>query len=168
MCSYTLLGLIAGGLGQNLVQSQLLPLRYTAAILMGLLLISLGVSFFFGWSWPEKIFSRFGKNWFKPIQPFLVRYQQQKFLLGFFTALLPCGWLYSFVLIAAATKSVWLGGMTMFIFWLGTVPALMLMSAGFRRIIIAPQPSVRKIFGFFFITAGLYSVATQIFLHLKT
>jgi hypothetical protein len=45
-------------------------------------------------------------------------------LLGAFTAALPCGWLYAFVLVAAGTGS-WLAGIsTMSVFWLGTVPAL--------------------------------------------
>ncbi len=45
-------------------------------------------------------------------------------LLGLATALLPCGWLYSFVLVAAATgHPVW-GMCSMAVFWLGTVPAL--------------------------------------------
>jgi sulfite exporter TauE/SafE len=44
--------------------------------------------------------------------------------LGAAAALLPCGWLYAFVLAAGGTGSVLSGGLVMAAFWLGTVPAL--------------------------------------------
>ncbi len=165
LCSYCLLGLIAGGLGQSLTSEKLMPYRYTGAFMMGILLVNLGIGFFFGWSWPEKLISRFGKNFFRSLLPFLSQRKNQKFLLGFFTAFLPCGWLYSFVFIAVATKSVWLGFVTMVIFWAGTVPALMLMSAGFRRLILIPQITIRRTLGIFFIFAGIYSILSQLFFH---
>jgi sulfite exporter TauE/SafE len=46
--------------------------------------------------------------------------------IGFFTAFLPCGWLYSFVLIALASGSWISGGLTLFVFWAGTLPILLL------------------------------------------
>ena len=46
-------------------------------------------------------------------------------LVGFFTVFLPCGFLYSFVLLSIATHSVFYGALTLTVFWLGTVPALM-------------------------------------------
>lgn len=165
LCSYTLLGLIAGGLGQSLMSEQLIQVRYSAGFAMGLLLVSLGMGFFFEWNWPEHLFSRLGSNWLRPILPFFAKRKNQKFLLGFFTALLPCGWLYSFVLVAAATKSFWLGAITMMIFWVGTVPALMMMSAGFRRLILVPPLGLRRIFGVFLLLAGIYSIFAQFIVH---
>lgn len=46
-------------------------------------------------------------------------------LLGIFTPLLPCGWLYAFVVTAAGTGSAASGALLMGAFWLGTVPALL-------------------------------------------
>jgi len=46
-------------------------------------------------------------------------------LIGFFTVFLPCGWLYSFVLLSLATHSLIGGAITLTVFWLGTIPALM-------------------------------------------
>lgn len=43
---------------------------------------------------------------------------------GLITVLLPCGWLWSFVLVAAASGSPLQGGLTMIVFGLGSVPAL--------------------------------------------
>ncbi len=52
--------------------------------------------------------------------------------IGLATPLLPCGWLYAFAAIAAASASPWLGALIMGAFWLGTVPAVVLASNGAR------------------------------------
>lgn len=44
--------------------------------------------------------------------------------IGILTALLPCGWLYAFLLVAAGTASIASGAMVMAVFSLGSVPAL--------------------------------------------
>jgi hypothetical protein len=44
--------------------------------------------------------------------------------IGLLTALLPCGWLYAFALIAAGTGSAGWGAAIMVAFWAGTVPVL--------------------------------------------
>jgi sulfite exporter TauE/SafE len=40
------------------------------------------------------------------------------------TGLLPCGWLWAFVVSAAGTASPWAGAAVMTVFWLGTVPVM--------------------------------------------
>lgn len=52
--------------------------------------------------------------------------------LGLATPLLPCGWLYAFAAISAASASAPLGAFVMAAFWLGTVPAVVLASNGAR------------------------------------
>lgn len=47
------------------------------------------------------------------------------FLLGTFTPLLPCGMLYAFVTLAAGTGHIAHGALTMFVFFLGTLPGLL-------------------------------------------
>jgi sulfite exporter TauE/SafE len=49
---------------------------------------------------------------------------RRAFAIGTLTGLLPCGWLWAFVIAAAGTGSVLAGALTMFAFWLGTVPAM--------------------------------------------
>jgi sulfite exporter TauE/SafE len=44
--------------------------------------------------------------------------------VGALTGLLPCGWLYAFLLAAASTSSAWQGAWVMILFGLGAVPAL--------------------------------------------
>jgi sulfite exporter TauE/SafE len=45
-------------------------------------------------------------------------------LVGVLTGLLPCGWLWAFVISAAGTADPWSGAAVMAAFWLGTVPAM--------------------------------------------
>ncbi len=49
---------------------------------------------------------------------------RRAFAIGTLPGLLPCGWLWAFVIAAAGTGSVLAGALTMFAFWLGTVPAM--------------------------------------------
>jgi len=58
-------------------------------------------------------------------------------LIGLLSTLLPCGWLYAFVLIAAGSGSAWTGALIMGAFWLGTVPALAAVGFG-AQALIAP------------------------------
>lgn len=55
-------------------------------------------------------------------------------LIGLLTTLLPCGWLYAFVVTAAGTANPAMGGLTMFVFWLGTLPMLVAIGAGVQKL----------------------------------
>jgi uncharacterized protein len=46
------------------------------------------------------------------------------FCLGLTTTLLPCAWLYGFVLIAGTQTTFFMAWWTIFLFWAGTIPAL--------------------------------------------
>ena len=50
--------------------------------------------------------------------------------IGLLTVLLPCGWLYAFVITAAGTGSPLSGAATMAAFWAGTTPLLALLGLG--------------------------------------
>lgn len=49
---------------------------------------------------------------------------RRSYLIGTLTGLLPCGWLWAFVIVAAGTASPVSGALVMLAFWLGTVPAM--------------------------------------------
>jgi len=49
---------------------------------------------------------------------------------GLLTTLLPCGWLYTFVVAAGGTGSPLAGALTMAAFWAGTVPMLLTVGIG--------------------------------------
>ena len=49
---------------------------------------------------------------------------KRAYLIGTLTGLLPCGWLWAFVIAAAGTASALDGALVMTAFWIGTVPAM--------------------------------------------
>lgn len=53
---------------------------------------------------------------------------------GAITPFLPCGWLYLFALVAAGTGHALWGGLVMTAFWVGTVPALLVLVAGVQKL----------------------------------
>lgn len=53
-------------------------------------------------------------------------------VLGLATTLLPCGWLYTFVLAAGGTASATSGVLVMAAFWVGTLPVLAAVGVGVR------------------------------------
>lgn len=54
--------------------------------------------------------------------------------MGLSSALLPCGWLYAFVVLAAGAGSAEAGAALLSAFWLGTVPALLGLGLGVERL----------------------------------
>jgi sulfite exporter TauE/SafE len=52
------------------------------------------------------------------------RPSRRALVIGMLTGLLPCGWLWAFVITAGGTGSPVSGALVMFAFWLGTVPAM--------------------------------------------
>lgn len=60
--------------------------------------------------------------------------------LGLLTALLPCGFLYLFLVTAAAAGGAIAGAVTMAVFWAGTVPALFAVGVLARRL----TPALRR------------------------
>lgn len=131
--AYLSVGSIAGYLGNELFYDwRWLPFQIFFSTVFLLLLLTVGLSYFFGWGKLKDLkltnasmrISRFGIN----LGLKMGRADgsiARAAMIGFFTVFLPCGWLYSFILLALATHSVLYGGLTLTIFWLGTVPALM-------------------------------------------
>jgi len=58
-------------------------------------------------------------------------------VVGLLSGLLPCGWLWAFVVTAAGTGSAGRGALVMAAFWLGTVPALLAVGLG-AQLLSAP------------------------------
>jgi sulfite exporter TauE/SafE len=141
--AYAALGAIAGTVGAGLdragewagVQRAAGWVAGALLVLWGLALLAhaLDVRFL-----PALVRGRVPERSAQLIGGVLVRFQQQAQavragMLGLLTGLLPCGWLYAFVVSAAGTGSAWRGAAFMALFWLGTVPALVAIATGMRR-----------------------------------
>jgi sulfite exporter TauE/SafE len=79
-------------------------------------------------------------------------------LIGLCTTLLPCGWLYAFVITAAGTASAWGGALVMAVFWLGTLPMLVAIGAGTRRLLGAVGEFVPALTCLLLVGVGLYTI----------
>ena len=79
-------------------------------------------------------------------------------VLGLFTGLLPCAWLYSFLVLSTQMKS-WVGAMSLiFIFWFAALPAFFVVTRFMQNLIAASPSSYRKISAAVLIVAGLLSI----------
>ncbi len=78
--------------------------------------------------------------------------------IGASTALLPCGWLYAFVAVAAGTASPLAGALLMTAFFAGSVPALAALGLGVQRAGHALSPRLRSAFSVALIALGLWSL----------
>lgn len=128
LLGYASLGTVAGLLGSALnVGGELVGVTEVAGVLAALMMIGWGVYRLL----PRRVRllarpSRSGSNWFGPALHRSARHSPilRGTLLGVFTAALPCGWLYAFVVASAGTGTPLGGATLMAVFWLGTVPAL--------------------------------------------
>jgi hypothetical protein len=132
LATYATLGAAAGAVGSAVnLAGHLASVQRTATLLAGLTLITIGA---LSWGrYPLFPLSRSRQGKEGTTSPFakgLIRIRSKRSvrtraaLMGMLTGLLPCGWLWAFVVTAGGTGHV-LGGLgVMVFFWLGTVPAM--------------------------------------------
>src|SRR6056297_1565861 len=138
LTTYLLAGLFAGAVGNAVdLGGQLVGVQVAAARVVGVLMILIGAvklwTLIKGRSTsalplkPSRISGMLIR-----LRPYLFRLPplQRGFATGLLTTLLPCGWLYLFALLAAATADPLMGMIVMAAFWVGTVPALTALVAG--------------------------------------
>lgn len=82
--------------------------------------------------------------------------------VGLLTTLLPCGWLYAFVITAAGTGHPALGAGAMAVFWAGTLPVLVSLGVGIRLLAGPLAARVPTITALAVIGVGLYMVVGRV------
>ncbi len=96
-----------------------------------------------------------GQNWadsisrmLASVRPHVVRLPRplRSFATGLLTVLLPCGWLYLFVLVAAGSGGVVSAVWVMTAFWIGSVPALVGLVAGAMGAALRARPRFPRLF----------------------
>lgn len=166
LLSYAILGGIAGSLGQVFLNSHVLALRWVSASFLALFLFYLALSAFFPQRFKNPSEWRVLKNL---IQRFhsapIFRSQNSGWVFGILTALLPCGWLYTFVLAAMASGSLWSGVLVMSLFWLGGLPLLYSAPQLVRKLIAGTPARNQKIAGCVLIFSSFYSLWVFMFAH---
>jgi uncharacterized protein len=126
LVAYLILGLLVGVLGKS-IYADLHESGVTKA-LAGLAV--LGAVLLAVFHFLPKLYSR-------------VAPKNTAFLLGFTSGLLPCGYLYGFLLIAASQGSVTGSLLTLFILWCTSLPALSVVPLAARRFPFLRHPKLR-------------------------
>ncbi len=135
IASYTLLGGLLGfAAGSIELAAWTIGLRYLA----GLLLIGMGL-YVAGWWRGMALLERAGATLWQPVRRFSsrllpVRHWSQAFALGLCWGLMPCGLIYSSLAWAATAQSAAQSAAMMFLFGLGTLPAMLATSLGADRL----------------------------------
>ncbi|HVX41726.1 MAG TPA: sulfite exporter TauE/SafE family protein [Gemmatimonadaceae bacterium] len=168
LVSYTLLGVVAGALGARMnVLGERAGVTHAAEVLAGSLMIAWAAGVFAA-SLGVRIPVTLAPEWAKRLLGNVLVAARERsertraLLMGLVTTLLPCGWLYTFVVVAGGTGSAWRGAAVMFAFWLGTVPVLLTVGVAAPRLL---RPFARRlplVSAALVLTLGVLSVAGKL------
>lgn len=140
LLTYTTLGAIAGSLGAAFdLAGELAGAGRIAAMLAGGMMAlfgSIALLRLAGVRLPKAPVPRVLRTALERGHRFAARREPvaRALLTGLLTTLLPCGWLYAFVITSAGTAHPATGALTMAAFWAGTVPMLAALGAGAQRL----------------------------------
>jgi uncharacterized protein len=164
LVSYTILGALAGAAGRLIdLTSTLAGLQPLAAGLAGAAMVAFGITALLRSSGVKIAGLRLPSGWNHLIarvsasqmnRPPIIRAA----CIGLCTTLLPCGWLYAFVLTAAGTGNPLNGALVMAIFWLGTLPALIVVGSGVRQLLGPLGRRAPAITSVLLVLVGLYTL----------
>jgi uncharacterized protein len=83
-------------------------------------------------------------------------------LVGLLTTLLPCGWLYTFVVVAGSTGNAFAGATVMAVFWIGTAPMLLAVGVGAGRLLGPLARRLPVVGATFVLVLGLLTIAGKL------
>jgi uncharacterized protein len=130
--SYVLVGALIGLLAASLSSLvPFLPFQQGLQVFAGLFMIALGL-YLAGWWTGVVVVEKIGGALWKKLQPFTqrltpVKTLPQAWLYGLVWGWLPCGLVYSVLIMAFSAASMTQGALVMLAFGLGTLPNLLLM-----------------------------------------
>ena len=137
--SYVTLGVVAGALGLGVnAAGATAGVRDGAAIVAGVLMVAWGAHALLAAGGVRTAGPRVPHPWQQAMGAAVRRVREEgpvtrALVTGLATALLPCGWLWAFVITAAGTGTPMAAAGTMALFWLGTLPMMVAVGAGARR-----------------------------------
>lgn len=175
LTTYSLLGFFAGLLGFTLNKTLLFTgVSYLATLIIGVALIIFGIKHFYYNSFPDQtklfhssIFPKFIKTFYKKLlkNEYNIGANNKAFILGLCSTLLPCGWLYSFVSIAATSGDPLIGTFIMLTFWIGTLPSLLLVALFTKVTLNSFRKYLPRLTALLIIISGFISISNHYRLH---
>jgi sulfite exporter TauE/SafE len=146
---YSIAGAIAGALGQRLLWHQNSLVQGASMVFVGLAFLWLALDLF------QNKTSQISKKIWKVILSIKTR---SRFVLGLLSIFLPCGWLFYFLLAAAATQSPTSGALVLFLLWLSGLPALAGTTWLMRDRMQKVHPQQQRIATVIMTLAGMYAL----------
>jgi sulfite exporter TauE/SafE len=165
LLAYTTLGALAGAVGAPLnFGGSLLGIGRIAGVVTGALLVALGarrIMAIFGLRVPGFPGTRQVGRLVGRLQQSAMRGEPVARSLGtgICTALLPCGWLYAFVAMAAGAGRASSGVLLMLVFWTGTVPILAGIGTGVRALLARTGHALQVATAVLVMALGFVSIA---------
>jgi sulfite exporter TauE/SafE len=164
LAAYSILGLAAGAIGAALdLAGSLAGVQRVAAVAAGAVMIAWGVFALLQIA-GVKVF-RHGSN--SKVAGFLRRGVTlvgnrppvvRAATVGVLSGILPCGWLWAFVVTAAGTGSALGGVAVMAAFWAGTVPVLLALGLGAQILSIPLRRHIPAVTAVIIVALGLYAI----------
>jgi sulfite exporter TauE/SafE len=164
LLAYATLGAVAGAFGATLdFGGSLLGIGRVAGVATGILLVALGarrILAIFGVRVPSFPGAHHVGRLVGRMQRSTMRGEPVARSLGtgIFTALLPCGWLYAFVAMAAGSGHAPSGALLMLVFWTGTVPVLAGIGTSVREILARTGRALQVATAVLVMALGLVSI----------
>ncbi len=165
LLGYLLLGLLAGTLG-SFLNFKTMPFYVSLipALSIGLLFIYWGFQNYRGRKaelpMPEFMHKTYGKLWTKLV--FRNQNFTKAFFTGFISIMLPCGLLYGLVLSTVALTHITEALTSMFFFWLGTVPSMVVAPQIIQRFLKPLKASLPKTYAISLMMIGVMTITFRV------
>jgi sulfite exporter TauE/SafE len=152
---YALLGAIVGSIGSLLGLGQhLTVIGGAVSLLLGIAILLLGVSYL---GWLAAFPLEGASEWWNAALTRALRQggSRGSALLGVLNGLLPCGLVYSALLLAASSGKALSGALGMIVFGAGTMPALLALNLGAGALSVRLRQRMMKVAGVLMLFVGL-------------
>lgn len=165
LVGYLILGLCAGLVGSFLSIKKLSPsLSILPGLLIGGLFVYWGIQNFLGKK-AELPAARFLGTFYSKIWPILVQKNSnftKSFFIGLLSIFLPCGLLYGVALGTVALEHTHEVVFSMFFFWLGTLPSMIVAPKVVQKFIQPLRTKLPKTFAISLITIGILTIGFRV------
>lgn len=168
LATYVVLGTLAGGLGAALdLGGAEVGLQRAAAMLAGAMMIAFGV---------VAVLRAMGVRIQRVALPGFLQTlalrghraaaelpaMYRALAVGLLTTLLPCGWLYAFLITAAGTGHPGRGAMTMAVFWVGTLPVMIGLGIGLQSLTGVLRRHLPVLTSLLIVAVGLWTIVGRV------
>jgi uncharacterized protein len=171
LIGYLLLGSIAGIFGASIRNAPFFAhISQTLFILIGIGMIIMGINLLYRPT--ASLHIPFFDLLFKRLFSVAISFKKESVayagLVGLATAFLPCGWLFMFILTAVSTGTVLKSMGVMTLFWLGSLPALLIVPTLIQKCLGATKKIATRLPGILMISIGLYTIFSRYVFLIRT